>query len=43
MEAWRIVDRVLSDRRPVRPYPVGSWGPDQANAVLGSDWRWITP
>lgn len=43
MEAWRIVDRVLGDRQPVRPYPVGSWGPDEADAVLGSDWTWVTP
>jgi glucose-6-phosphate 1-dehydrogenase len=42
MEAWRIVDDTLSDGRPVVPYERGSWGPDDANALLGSDWSWIT-
>ena len=41
-EAWRIVDDALSDSRPVVPYERGSWGPDDANALLGSDWSWIT-
>jgi len=42
MEAWRVVEEVLSDGRPVVPYQRGSWGPPQADALLGSDWRWIT-
>lgn len=42
MEAWRVVDRVLSDRGPALPYPVGSWGPAEADAVLGTDWTWAT-
>jgi glucose-6-phosphate 1-dehydrogenase len=42
MEAWRVVEQVLSDPRPVVPYQRGSWGPSEADALLGSDWDWIT-
>ena len=42
MEAWRIVERVLSKARPVIPYEPGSWGPAEADTLIGSDWRWIT-
>ncbi len=42
MEAWRIVDRVLTDRRPSIAYPRGSWGPTEADALLGSDWTWAS-
>ncbi len=42
MEAWRIVDRVLTDRRPAIPYRRGSSGPAEADALLGADWTWAT-
>ncbi len=42
MQAWRVVDRALADGRSVVPYPRGSWGPSEANALLGADWRWLT-
>ncbi|MGB8332018.1 MAG: glucose-6-phosphate dehydrogenase [Polyangiales bacterium] len=42
MEAWRIVDRMLTDGRPVTSYERGSWGPPEADTLLGSDWRWLT-
>jgi glucose-6-phosphate 1-dehydrogenase len=42
MEAWRVVEQVLSEGRPVVPYQQGSWGPTEADALLGSDWHWIT-
>jgi len=42
MEAWRVVEPVLSDRRPVVTYERGSWGPASADGVLGADWEWIT-
>lgn len=42
MEAWRIVDNGLTDRRPPVSYPRGTWGPAQADALLGSDWSWVT-
>jgi glucose-6-phosphate 1-dehydrogenase len=42
MEAWRIVDRVLTDRSASIPYRRGSWGPTEADYLLGSDWTWAT-
>ncbi len=42
MEAWRIVDNVLGEGRPVVPYERGTWGPLEADALLGPDWAWIT-
>ena len=42
MEAWRVVEQVLCEGRPVVPYQRGSWGPAEADALLGSDWHWIT-
>lgn len=42
-EAWRIVDPILSKDEPVIPYRRGSWGPPDADAMLGSDWQWLTP
>jgi glucose-6-phosphate 1-dehydrogenase len=42
MEAWRIVDRTLSGCRPVVPYERGGWGPSEADALLGPDWKWVT-
>lgn len=42
MEQWRIVDDVLADDRPVWPYERGTWGPAEADALLGADWSWIT-
>lgn len=41
LEAWRVVEGVLTDRDPVLPYPSGSWGPVAADRLLGSDWEWI--
>lgn len=42
MEAWRIVDKTLSGCRPVVPYGRGTWGPQEADSLLGSNWTWIT-
>ena len=42
MEAWRVVERALSESRPVVSYQRGSWGPAEADSLLGSDWDWIT-
>jgi glucose-6-phosphate 1-dehydrogenase len=41
MEAWRIVEDVLTDHAPAIPYRRGTWGPDEAKSLLGSDWDWI--
>ncbi len=42
MEAWRVVDNLISDDRPVVPYPIGSWGPIEADRLLGDDASWAT-
>jgi glucose-6-phosphate 1-dehydrogenase len=42
MEAWRIVEQTLSNARPIVPYERGTWGPSQAESLLGPDWSWIT-
>jgi len=42
MEAWRVVEQALCDGQAVVPYERGSWGPSEADALLGPDWRWIT-
>jgi glucose-6-phosphate 1-dehydrogenase len=41
--AWRVVDPVLGDVVPVHPYARGSWGPDQATALLPADEEWHDP
>jgi glucose-6-phosphate 1-dehydrogenase len=41
MEAWRIVEDVLTNHSPAIPYQRGSWGPDEAKSLLGTDWDWI--
>ena len=41
--AWRVVDPVLGDVVPVHPYQRGSWGPDQAAALLPAGETWYDP
>ena len=40
---WRIVDPVLGDVTPLRPYEPGSWGPVEAERLLTGDERWHDP
>jgi glucose-6-phosphate 1-dehydrogenase len=42
-QAWRIVDPVLGDGIPVHEYEPGTWGPPEANALIGSDGGWFDP
>ena len=35
--AWAVVDPMLVNHRPVRPYPPGTWGPMQADALIAGD------
>lgn len=42
MEAWRIFEPVLSQAPPVVPYERGTWGPSEADRLLGTDWSWVT-
>lgn len=41
-EAWRVVDPVLDDATPVRPYAPGGWGPAEAAALTGHE-GWYDP
>ncbi len=41
--AWRVVDPVLGDVVPVHQYAQGSWGPDQARALLSEGQTWFDP
>jgi glucose-6-phosphate 1-dehydrogenase len=40
---WRVVERVLDDVTPVYPYAPGSWGPAEAEALIGADGPWRDP
>lgn len=42
MEAWRVVNGLLDDNEPVRPYQRGTWGPEESDRLLGPDWNWIS-
>jgi glucose-6-phosphate 1-dehydrogenase len=41
--AWRVVQPALDDPPPVHLYPKGSWGPGEADALLGDDDHWHEP
>ncbi len=41
--AWRVVDPVLGDAAPVRPYAKGSWGPKEADVLLDGGDSWHDP
>jgi glucose-6-phosphate 1-dehydrogenase len=41
--AWAAVEPVLKMRHPVRPYPRGSWGPTEADTILGGGIGWHNP
>jgi glucose-6-phosphate 1-dehydrogenase len=41
--AWEVVDPVLDDVTPVHPYARGSWGPAEADRLLGGRDTWYDP
>ena len=41
--AWQVVDPVLHDPLPVVQYDRGTWGPKEADKVIGSDETWHNP
>jgi glucose-6-phosphate 1-dehydrogenase len=41
--AWRVVDPVLGNAVPVHPYPRGSWGPKEADALVPDSDVWHDP
>jgi len=42
-EAWRIVDPVLGGATPVYEYQPNTWGPVEANRIIGDDRGWHDP
>ena len=42
-EAWRIVDPILRKPGEVHPYPRGTWGPPEADRLLGRAGAWHDP
>jgi glucose-6-phosphate 1-dehydrogenase len=41
--AWAAVDPVLKTHHEVCPYPRGSWGPKDADAIIAADGGWHNP
>ncbi len=41
--SWRVVDPALGGSLPVHPYPRGSWGPKEADALLPDRDTWHDP
>ena len=40
---WRIVEPVLDNATPVYPYRPGTWGPEEAEALIGAQGPWRNP
>ncbi len=40
---WRIVEPVLGNATPLYTYESGTWGPDEAHQLIGSDGPWMNP
>ncbi|HUI65152.1 MAG TPA: glucose-6-phosphate dehydrogenase [Bacteroidota bacterium] len=41
--AWRIVDPILGNQTPVYEYEPDTWGPREANRIIGDDRGWHNP
>ena len=41
--AWRVVDDVLTDHAPAIPYRKHTWGPGEADALIGDEDCWHDP
>jgi glucose-6-phosphate 1-dehydrogenase len=42
-ECWRVVEPVLADPRPAAVYPLGSWGPSEADELIEASGSWHVP
>ena len=40
---WRAVEPILGNVTPLSVYEPGSWGPDEAQALIANDGPWINP
>jgi glucose-6-phosphate 1-dehydrogenase len=43
MAAWAVVDPVLTTHGPALPYEPGTWGPDEATALIAGNGGWHDP
>ena len=41
--AWAVVEPVLANHHAALPYPAGTWGPPQADALIAADGGWHNP
>ncbi|MEO7589124.1 MAG: glucose-6-phosphate dehydrogenase [Arachnia sp.] len=41
--AWAVVEPVLQHHHRAHPYAPGTWGPEQADALIAGDGRWHNP
>jgi glucose-6-phosphate 1-dehydrogenase len=41
--AWAVVEPVLTEHSAAVPYPRGSWGPAEADALIAPDGHWFNP
>jgi glucose-6-phosphate 1-dehydrogenase len=41
--AWRVVDPILGDVTPVYEYEPNTWGPPEAEGIIGSNGGWHNP
>jgi glucose-6-phosphate 1-dehydrogenase len=41
--AWEVVDRVIDDPTPLHSYQPGTWGPDEAAALMSRHGGWHAP
>ena len=42
-EAWRVVDPILQDPPPFYEYDPGTWGPAEAERIIGNEGGWHNP
>jgi glucose-6-phosphate 1-dehydrogenase len=40
---WRVVEPILDNVTPLYPYEKGTWGPAEAEALIGRDGPWRNP
>jgi glucose-6-phosphate 1-dehydrogenase len=40
---WRVVEPVLDNATAFYPYEPGTWGPEEAEALIGGDGPWRNP
>jgi glucose-6-phosphate 1-dehydrogenase len=40
---WRVLEPILGNVTPVYPYAPGTWGPREAEALIGGDGPWRNP